>query len=111
MKKINVLDRAQIKQLLYADCVLGIKDHQYRAFGGFQLWWYDKKLDLCNCCESHWSDPVKRIKHFSLNKASKVLWRRRDCLYLRTKHMSDDGVLRIMDMLASTNGKQHMPAP
>lgn len=90
MKQIRVKDRAQIKQLLYDDCVLGVKDDRYRAFGGFQLWWYDKRRDVCNCCESHWTDPRKKIEHYSLDKAAKLLWRHRNSLFVRSKHTSDE---------------------
>jgi hypothetical protein len=102
MKKIDVADKAQIKQLLYADCVLGIKDDRYNSFGGFQLWWYDKHLDVCNCCDSSWSDPRKKIRHRSLDEAANVLWRKRKSLFLRTKHMSEDSRLKIMDLLAKS---------
>lgn len=53
MKKIDVEGKFQIKQLVYSDCVLGTKGNQYSSFGGFQLWWYDKQRDICNCCQSH----------------------------------------------------------
>lgn len=90
MKKINVEDQTQIKQLLYTGGVFGIKDNRYRAFGGFQLWWYDKQLDVCNCCESTWSDVRKRIQHFSLNNAAKVLWHNRQSLFIRNKNLPED---------------------
>ncbi|KPL20278.1 MAG: hypothetical protein AMJ75_12005 [Phycisphaerae bacterium SM1_79] len=90
MRKINVEDKSQIKQLLYAGGVFGIKDDQYRSFGGFQLWWYDKQLDVCNCCASYWSDGRKRIQYCSLDRAAKTLWHKRDCLFLRSKHLPED---------------------
>ena len=90
MKKIDIEDKTQIKQLLYTGGVFGIKDDRYRSFGGFQLWWYDKQLDVCNCCESTWSDVRKRLQHFSLNKAAKVLWNNRQSLFLRSKHLPED---------------------
>jgi len=99
MKKIKVEGKAQIKQLLYSEFVLGIKGEQYRAFGGFQLWWYDKQRGVCDCCESHWSDPRKKLIHYSLDKAAKILWRHRDCLYIRTKHLSEDKILEILEHL------------
>ena len=99
MKKIKVEDKAQIKQLLYIDFVLGIKGEQYRAFGGFQLWWYDKQRGVCDCCESHWSDPRKKLIHYSLDKAAKILWRHRNSLYIRTKHLSEDKKLEILEHL------------
>lgn len=85
MKKIKVEDKTQIKQLLYYGNVFGIKGDQYTSFGGFQLWWYDKHLDICNCCESIWSDVRKRIQHYSLNRAANILWHSRRSLYLRSK--------------------------
>jgi hypothetical protein len=63
MKKISVEDRTQIKQLLYNGVVFGIKDDRYRSFGGFQLWWYDKQLDVCNRCESSWLGVCRITSH------------------------------------------------
>jgi hypothetical protein len=85
MRKIEIQNKAQIKQLLYTGNVLGIKDDQYRSFGGFQLWWYDKHLDICDCCESYWSDVRKRVHHYSLNWATRILLHNRHCLFLRNK--------------------------
>ena len=90
MKKIDIEDIFKIKQLLYAGAVLGIKNDQYRSFGGFQLWWYNKRLDVCSCCESHWSDANKRVKHCSLNTAAKTLWHHRHELFIRRKHLTED---------------------
>jgi hypothetical protein len=90
MKKISVEDKTQIKQLLYYGNVFGIKDDRYRSFGGFQLWWYDRQLDVCNCCESYWSDVRKRIQRCSLNKAAKILWHNRQSLFLRSKNLPED---------------------
>ena len=102
MKKLKVEDKAQIKQLLYGEFVLGIKGEQYRAFGGFQLWWFDKQRGVCDCCESRWSDPRKKLSHYSLDKAAKILWRHRDSLYIRTKHLSEDKKLEILEHLEDT---------
>jgi len=99
MKKAAVKDKTHIKQLLYADCVLGIKGDRYRAFGGFQLWWYDKERGVCDCCESHWSDPRKKLTHYSLDKAAKILWRHHNSLYMRTKHLSEDKKLETLEHL------------
>ena len=90
MKKADVKSKAEIKQLLCLGNVLGIKNDKYRSFGGFQLWWYDKHLDICDCCESYWSDVRKRVHHYSLNKATRILWHNRQFLYLRTKHLPED---------------------
>ena len=46
MKKIDVEDKTQIKQLLYTGNVFGLRNDQFRSFGGFQLWWYDKQFDV-----------------------------------------------------------------
>lgn len=90
MKKISVEDKIQIKQLLYYGNVFGIKDDRYKSFGGFQLWWYDKQFDICNCCESYWFDGRKRIQRFSLDRAANILWHNRRSLYVRSKQLPDD---------------------
>ena len=99
MKKINVESRDQIKQLLYDECVFGIKDDKYRAFGGFQLWWYDKRRGVCDSCESHWSDPRKKLHHHSLEVAAKILWRHRHELYMRARHADEDHGLQVIEHL------------
>ncbi len=96
MKKIQVINKEHIKKLLHDECVLGIKGDQYKGFGGFQLWWYDKGRGVCDCCESRWSDPRKRLYHYKVDKAVKILWRRRHSLYIRIKHVSEDsGILTL----------------
>jgi len=90
MKKISVEDKNQIKQFLYNGSVFGIKGDRFRAFGGFQLWWYDKQLDICNCCGSYWFDGRKRIQHYSLGRAANILWHNRRSLFVRSKHLPDD---------------------
>lgn len=99
MKKITVRDKTHIKQLLYDEWVLGIKDDQFRSFGGFQLWWFDKQHGVCDCCESHWSDPRKKVIHYNLDRAAKILWRNRHRLFVRTKHVSDDRRLLMLEHL------------
>ena len=94
MKKISVEDKTQIKQLLYYGYVFGIRDDRYKSFGGFQLWWYDKQLDVCSRCESHWSDGQKRIHQCSLNAAANILWHSRRSLYVRSKQLPDDKRLK-----------------
>jgi hypothetical protein len=94
MKKISVEDKTQIKQFLYYGYVFGIKDDRYKSFGGFQLWWYDKQLDICNRCESHWSDRRKRIHRCTLNAAANILWHNRRSLYLRSKQLNHDKRLK-----------------
>ena len=97
MHKIEVKDKIQIKQLLYSEMVLGIKGDQYSSFGGFQLWWYDKQHGVCDCGESHWSDSRIKILHYDLDKAAKILWHNRNCLFVRRKHVSDDKKLQILE--------------
>ena len=99
MKPIEVSDRTQIKQLLYAEYVLGVKGDQYRSFGGFQLWWYDRHRGRCDCCQSCWSDSRKRVAQYSLDKAAKILWRHRHVLYMRTRHADEDRGIQLMEHL------------
>ncbi len=90
MKQIAVDNKSHIKQLLYCDCVLGIRDDSCQSFGGFQLWWYDKQHDTCHCCQSRWADLRKRVEQCSLDKAARVLWHKRNALFLRGRHFSQD---------------------
>jgi len=90
MKRIGVADKSQIKQLLYTECVLGVKDDQYHSFNGFQLWWYDKQRDVCNCCQSHWTNLRKKVERHSLDKAAKILWHKRNSLFLRKRNLFED---------------------
>ena len=99
MKKIEVKDKAHIKQLLYLEWVFGVKDDPYKSFGGFQLWWFDKQRGVCDCCESHWTDRRKKLAHYSLDKAAKILWRHRDSLYVRKKHVSEDKRIQTLERL------------
>ena len=99
MKRIDVKNREHIKQLLYAGSVLGIKNDEFSSFGGFQLWWYDKQRASCNCCQSHWSDRRKKLVHYSLDKAAKILWHRRRSLYVRRQHAPEDQTLEIIEHL------------
>ena len=101
MRHIDVDNKFQIKQLLYSDCVLGVRDHKYNSFGGFQLWWYDKQRDICSCCQSCWSDVGKRIRHHSLENAAKILWRKRHALFVRGRRLSKDRKLRILECSAA----------
>jgi hypothetical protein len=100
MKRLEVKDKSHIKQLLYAECVLGVRSTKFRSFGGFQLWWYDRESGLCDCCESDWSDPRKRLTHYSLDKAAKILWHNRGSLFLRGKHIPEDRGLQKIANLA-----------
>lgn len=94
MKKIDVADKTHIKQLLYSNLVLGVKDDKYRSFGGFQLWWFDKERDACHCCASTWADGRKRVENVRLNKAARMLWRRRKVLFLRSRPLLADPALK-----------------
>ncbi len=93
MKKISVDDKTQIKQLLYMGNVFAVRDDQYRSFGGFQLWWYDKPFDVCRCCESYWSDARKHVRNCSLDRAAKILWHSRVSLFVRSKQLHEDRTL------------------
>ena len=99
MKKIQVRDKEHIKRILYDECVLGVKSEQYKGFGGFQLWWFDKGRGVCDCCESRWSDPRKKVLHYKLDKAAKILWRHRQTLYMRIKHVSEDSGIMTLEHL------------
>jgi hypothetical protein len=99
MKPIEVRDKTHIKQLLYAEHVFGVKGDQFRGFGGFQLWWYDRHRGLCDCCESHWFDPRKRVTHYSLERAARILWHHRKDLYMRIKHVDEDRGIQALEHL------------
>jgi hypothetical protein len=93
MKKISVDDKTQIKQLRYTGSVFGLKGDQFRSFGGFQLWWYDKQLDVCNRCESHWADARRGVQQCSLSRAASILWHNRRSLFLRHRRLQEDSRL------------------
>ena len=90
MKKISVEHKTQIKQLLYTGNIIGLRGDQFRSFNGFQLWWYDKQLDVCNRCESHWADARRKVQQCSLNRAASILWHNRQSLFLRHRHLEED---------------------
>lgn len=99
MHRIKVENKLQIRQLLYSGCLLGVKDSQYQAFGGFQVWWYDKKADRCHSAESHWLDRRKQVNTCRLDKAVKILWHKRGSLFLSVKHVSEDNKLKVLKTL------------
>ena len=101
MKRIIVNHRVQIKQLLYCDRVLAVRDDACPAFGGFALWWYDKKHGVCRCCRSHWSDQKKQIEAHTLDETAAILWRDRDALFLRDRPLSDDHKLMQINHLCN----------
>jgi len=94
MKQISIEDKTHIKQFLYFGYVLGIKGDQYKSFSGFQLWWYDRQFDVCNCCESHYADGRKQVRRYSLNAAANILWHNRKLLYVRSKILNEDKRLK-----------------
>ena len=104
MRKISVEDKTQIKQLLYTGNVFGLRGDQFRAFGGFQLWWYEKQLDACNRSESHWVDVRRKVQRCSLIRAASILWHNRQSLFLRHKHLQEDQ--RLMAVGHFTNAGQ-----
>jgi hypothetical protein len=106
MKKLNVEDKAQIKQLLYCKYVLGLKNDLYSSFNGFQLWWYDREHDVCYCCESGWSDVRKKVKQHSLDKAAKILWRNRRSLFMRSRNLAEDRKLVTLSCLENARTRE-----
>lgn len=103
MKKIKVDNKTEIKKLLYTGYIIGLKGNQFSSFDGFQLWWYDKKLDVCNHCESHWINTRKKVAQCSLNKAASTLWHHRRSLFLRHKRLREDKDLMDMGYSATIN--------
>ncbi len=101
MKRISVSDKWQIKQLLYSENVLGVQDGNCQAFGGFQLWWYDKRHNACHCCQSHWADMRRQISQYSLDQAADELWRHRDALFVRSRQLAQDRRLLLMTQLCN----------
>ena len=101
MRKIDVRHRDQIKQLLYSDCVLGIKDSRYPCFNGFQLWWYDRRHNVCTRCQSEWTTLRRRLERYTLDDAAKALWRKRKLLFVRGRHLSEDR--KLLSMSQSSN--------
>ncbi len=101
MKRITVSDKWQIKQLLYSDNVLGVQDDNCQAFGGFQLWWYDKRHNACHCCQSRWSDLRRQISEHSLDQAADELWHHRDMLFVRSRRLSQDRQVLLMTQLCN----------
>ena len=101
MKRVTVNDKCDIKQLLYSDCVLAVKDDGCQSFGGFQLWWYDKQRDTCHSCRSRWSDLRRKIEQCTLDKAARILWHKRDTLFLRNKHYPEDRKLGVLTQLCN----------
>jgi hypothetical protein len=101
MKRITVNDRRQIRQLLYGQGVLGVRNATSPAFDGFELWWYDKQHDICRCCRSRWSDLRKQIEGHSLDHAAAILWHSRNALFLRDRHLPDDPKLLRLNHLCN----------
>lgn len=90
MRKISIINKTQIKQILQARGVLGVANGKYQEFRVLKLWWHNMEDGVCNCCESHLSDQGREMKHINLNEALKTLWRNRNSLYICGKYRSDD---------------------
>jgi len=101
MRQITVNDKLHIKELLYNDCVLGVRTDSCYAFGGFELWWYDREHDVCRCCRSSWSDFRRQIEEHSLDHAASLLWHNRDTLFLRHKVLSQDRKLQLLTQICN----------
>ena len=101
MQRVTISDKRDIKQLLYGDCVLGVQDGTCQSFGGYQLWWYDRRRGMCQTCRSRWSDLRKTIERCSLDQAAKVLWHNRRSLFLRSRHFSEDRKLKRLAQLCN----------
>jgi hypothetical protein len=91
VRQITVNDRTDIKQLLCSDYIVGIRDTGGYAFGGFELWWYDRENDICRCRRSRWSDFRRQIEEHSLDHAASLLWLNRGTLFLRHRRFTQDG--------------------
>lgn len=90
MRKISVVDKTEIKRLLYTGNVIGLRGDHFQSFNGFQLWWYDKQLDVCNRCGSRWAETRRQVQQCSLNRAASILWHNRRSLFLRHRQLQDD---------------------
>ena len=101
MKPITVSDKCDIKQLLYTGNVLAVRDDSCQAFGGFELWWYDRRHDVCRHCRSSWANLRRRIDAYSLDRAAGRLWHRRNELFVRHKQLSQDANLARMTQLCN----------
>lgn len=92
MRKIDVIDRAQIKQILRSRGVLAVGDSQHQRSGAFQLWWHNTEDGVCNCCDTHRSESGTGIETVNLNEALKTLWRNRNSLFLCGKRRGNGEV-------------------
>lgn len=90
MEKISVEDKRQIKRLLYNGNVFGLRGDQYRTFDGYQFWWYDRRLDVCNRCESQLAEAERKIQQCSLDRAASILWHNRRSLFLHHKNLQQE---------------------
>ena len=106
MQKIAAKSRARIKQLFYHGYILGIKGDQYKGFGGFQQWIYNKEQDICRSCESNWIDGGKKVKAYSLDKAAKILWHQRNNLFLYTRGVPEQKLAKIKTVFKNTNNRK-----
>ena len=90
MRQITVNDKIDIKQLLCSDYIVGIRSTTCDAFGGFELWWYDRQRDVCRCRRARWSDLRRQIEEHSLDHAASLLWHNRATLFLRHRRSAQD---------------------
>jgi len=90
MGQISVNDKMHIKQLLCDNYIVGVRNASCCAFGGFELWWYDREQGICLCRRSRWSDFRQQIEEHSLEHAASFLWHNRGTLFLRHKVPSSD---------------------
>ena len=90
MGQITINDKVDIKQLLCSDYIVGVRSTACYAYGGFELWWYDRQHDVCRCRRSRWSDFRQQIEEHSLDHAASFLWHNRGTLFLRQRRASQD---------------------
>jgi hypothetical protein len=90
MRQITINCKVDIKQLLCSDYIVGVRSTASYAYGGFELWWYDRQHDICRCRRSRWSDLRQQIEEHSLDHAASFLWHNRATLFLRQKRPPQD---------------------
>jgi hypothetical protein len=88
MQKISVKEKGRIRELLYDGYILAIKDDKFSG-GGFERWMFDKQTGKCHSCAAFWAGRQRRIRDYSLDKASKILWHHRKMLYIYTKELDE----------------------
>ena len=91
MSQIAINDRTDIKQLLCSDYIVGVRSSSCYAYGGFELWWYDREHDICRCRRSLWHDFRRQIEEHTLDHAASLLWHNRGALFLRHRRLAENG--------------------